>query len=587
MVRTKWPVRNFKKLKQLVKTKSSIIVYKLFFPGDVNMLAKKYPTTTKSWQNLSRHYETVKDLHMRDLFADDPRRFDKFSIRFNNILVDYSKNRITQETIKNFIALAEECDLKKAIDNMFTGEKINETENRAVLHTALRNRDDTPIKVDGQDVMPQVNAVLLQIENFSTRVISGDWQGYTGKKITDIVNIGIGGSDLGPLMVTEALRPYAQKDLRVHFVSNVDGTHITETLKSLNPQTTLFMIASKTFTTQETMTNAFSARSWFLEVAQDLKHVARHFVAISTNSAAVEKFGIDQDNMFVFWDWVGGRYSLWSAIGLSIACYIGYDNFTALLQGAYDMDQHFKSAPYDQNIPVILALIGIWYNNFFGAQTEAILPYDQYLHRFPAYFQQGNMESNGKSTDRAGQKVDYQTGPIIWGEPGTNGQHAFYQLIHQGTKMIPADFLAPAISHNPMGDHHQILLSNFFAQTEALLNGKTREKVIAELKAEGKTDKEINKLLPHKIFEGNRPSNSILIRKLTPGVLGSLIAMYEHKIFVQGVIWNIFSFDQWGVELGKQLAQKILPELADVKPVDTHDSSTNGLINAYKQMIQK
>ncbi len=587
MVRTKWPVRNFKKLKQLVKTKSSIIVYKLFFPGDVNMLAKKYPTTTKSWQNLSRHYETVKDLHMRDLFADDPRRFDKFSIRFNDILVDYSKNRITQETIKNFIALAEECDLKKAIDNMFTGEKINETENRAVLHTALRNRDDTPIKVDGQDVMPQVNAVLLQIENFSTRVISGDWQGYTGKKITDIVNIGIGGSDLGPLMVTEALRPYAQKDLRVHFVSNVDGTHITETLKSLNPQTTLFMIASKTFTTQETMTNAFSARSWFLEVAQDLQHVARHFVAISTNSAAVEKFGIDQDNMFVFWDWVGGRYSLWSAIGLSIACYIGYDNFTALLQGAYDMDQHFKSAPYDQNIPVILALIGIWYNNFFGAQTEAILPYDQYLHRFPAYFQQGNMESNGKSTDRAGQKVDYQTGPIIWGEPGTNGQHAFYQLIHQGTKMIPADFLAPAISHNPMGDHHQILLSNFFAQTEALLNGKTREKVIAELKAEGKTDKEINKLLPHKIFEGNRPSNSILIRKLTPGVLGSLIAMYEHKIFVQGVIWNIFSFDQWGVELGKQLAQKILPELADVKPVDTHDSSTNGLINAYKQMIQK
>ncbi|MDJ0984390.1 MAG: glucose-6-phosphate isomerase [Desulfobacterales bacterium] len=551
------------------------------------MLAKKNPTTTKSWQNLSRHYETVKDLHMRDLFADDPRRFDKFSIRFNDILVDYSKNRITQETIKNFIALAEECDLKKAIDNMFTGEKINETENRAVLHTALRNRDDTPIKVDGQDVMPQVNAVLLQIENFSTRVISGDWQGYTGKKITDIVNIGIGGSDLGPLMVTEALRPYAQKDLRVHFVSNVDGTHITETLKSLNPQTTLFMIASKTFTTQETMTNAFSARSWFLEVAQDLQHVARHFVAISTNSAAVEKFGIDQDNMFVFWDWVGGRYSLWSAIGLSIACYIGYDNFTALLQGAYDMDQHFKSAPYDQNIPVILALIGIWYNNFFGAQTEAILPYDQYLHRFPAYFQQGNMESNGKSTDRAGQKVDYQTGPIIWGEPGTNGQHAFYQLIHQGTKMIPADFLAPAISHNPMGDHHQILLSNFFAQTEALLNGKTREKVIAELKAEGKTDKEINKLLPHKIFEGNRPSNSILIRKLTPGVLGSLIAMYEHKIFVQGVIWNIFSFDQWGVELGKQLAQKILPELADVKPVDTHDSSTNGLINAYKQMIQK
>ena len=551
------------------------------------MLAKKNPTTAKSWQKLQRHYEQIKELNMRNLFADDPRRFDKFSVRFNDILVDYSKNRITEETIEGLIALAEECGLGKALDSMFAGQAINETENRAVLHTALRNRDNTPIKVDGQDAMPQIKAVLKQIENFSKRVISGNWQGYTGKKITDIVNIGIGGSDLGPLMVTEALRPYAQKDLRVHFVSNVDGTHITETLKSLNPETTLFMIASKTFATQETMTNAFSARSWFLEVAQDPQHIARHFVAISTNSAAVEKFGIDKDNMFVFWDWVGGRYSLWSAIGLSIACYIGYANFTSLLQGAYDMDQHFKAAPFDQNIPVILALIGIWYNNFFGAQTEAILPYDQYLHRFPAYFQQGNMESNGKSTDRAGHKVDHQTGPIIWGEPGTNGQHAFYQLIHQGTKMIPADFLAPAISHNPLGNHHQILLTNFFAQTEALLNGKTREEVIAELKAEGKTDKEINKLLPHKIFEGNRPSNSILIRKLTPGVLGSLIAMYEHKIFVQGVIWNIFSFDQWGVELGKQLAQKILPELADDKPVDTHDSSTNGLINAYKKMIKK
>jgi glucose-6-phosphate isomerase len=385
-------------------------------------------------------------------------------------------------------------------------------------------------------------------------------------------------------MVTEALRPYAQKDMRVHFVSNVDGTHITETLKHLDPQTTLFMIASKTFTTQETMTNAFSARNWFLEAAQDAQHVARHFVAISTNIAAVEKFGIDRNNMFVFWDWVGGRYSLWSAIGLSIACYIGYDNFTALLQGAYDMDQHFKSAPFDQNIPVILALIGIWYTNFFGAQTEAILPYDQYLHRFPAYFQQGNMESNGKSIDREGQKVAYQTGPIIWGEPGTNGQHAFYQLIHQGTKMIPADFLAPAISHNPIGEHHQMLLSNFFAQTEALLNGKSKKEVIIELKKEAKSDKEIQKLWPHKVFEGNRPTNSVLFKKLTPEVLGCLIAMYEHKIFVQGVIWNIFSFDQWGVELGKQLAKKILPELADNKSVDSHDSSTNGLINAYKKM---
>ncbi|MGD8411379.1 MAG: glucose-6-phosphate isomerase [Desulfobacterales bacterium] len=548
------------------------------------MLAKKNPTTTKSWQNLCRHYEKMKDLHMRTLFAEDPRRFDKLSIRFNDMIVDYSKNRITEETLKSLIALAEECDLSKAIDSMFAGKKINETENRAVLHTALRNRDNAPVMVDGQDVMPQVNAVLKQMEDFSNQVIAGDWQGYTGKKISDIVNIGIGGSDLGPLMVTEALRPYAKENINVQFVSNVDGTHIAETLKDLNPETTLFMIASKTFTTQETMTNAFSARSWFLDAARDPEHVARHFVAISTNTAAVEQFGIDKENMFVFWDWVGGRYSLWSAIGLSIACYIGYENFKALLRGAFDMDQHFKSAPFDKNIPVLLALIGIWYNNFFGAQTEAILPYDQYMHRFPAYFQQGNMESNGKSSDREGQKVEYQTGPIIWGEPGTNGQHAFYQLIHQGSKLIPADFLAPAVSHNPLDEHHQILLSNFFAQTEALLNGKTQKEVIAELQKEGKTDKEIQKLLPHKIFEGNRPTNSILFEKLTPGVLGSLIAMYEHKIFVQGVIWNIFSFDQWGVELGKQLAKKIFPELADDKPVNTHDSSTKGLINAYKKM---
>jgi glucose-6-phosphate isomerase len=548
------------------------------------MLAKMNPTTTKSWQNLRRHFENTKNIHMKTLFAEDPRRFDKFSIRFNDSLVDFSKNRITQETLKGLIALAEECDLKNAIENMFSGTKINETENRAVLHIALRNRASTPIVVDSQDVMPEVNAVLDQMEDFSNRVISGDWAGYTGKKISDIVNIGIGGSDLGPVMVTEALKPYAQKGLRVHYVSNIDGTHLTETLKQLNPETTLFMIASKTFTTQETMTNAFSAREWFLEKAKDPLHVARHFVAISTNAEAVEKFGIAQENMFVFWDWVGGRYSLWSAIGLSIACYIGYENFVELLQGAFEMDQHFKTAPFDKNIPVILALIGIWYNNFYGAQTEAILPYDQYLHRFPAYFQQGNMESNGKSIDRNGDKIDYQSGPIIWGEPGTNGQHAFYQLIHQGTRLIPADFLAPAISHNPIGEHHQILLSNFFAQTEALLNGKTREEVTAELKKEGKTDKEIQKLLPHKMFEGNHPTNSILFKKLTPGVLGSLIAMYEHKIFVQGVIWNIFSFDQWGVELGKQLAKNILPELADDKPVETHDSSTNGLINAYKQI---
>ncbi|MEJ2102179.1 MAG: glucose-6-phosphate isomerase [Desulfobacterales bacterium] len=517
------------------------------------MLPKVNPITTKSWQILGRHYVKMKKVHMKTLFAENPQRFEKFSSRFNYMLIDYSKNRITEETLKLLIALAEDCDLKGAIENMFSGEKINETENRAVLHIALRNRSNTPIRVHGKDVMPEVN-------------------------------IGIGGSDLGPAMVTQALKPYAREGLAVHFVSNIDGTHLTETLKPLNPDTTLFMIASKTFTTQETMTNAFSARQWFLNKAGDPAHVARHFVAISTNAPAVEKFGIDQDNMFIFWDWVGGRYSLWSAIGLSIACYIGYENFTELLQGAFEMDQHFKTAPFESNIPVILALIGIWYTNFFGAQTEAILPYDQYMHRFPAYFQQGNMESNGKSIDRNGKKVDYQTGPIIWGEPGTNGQHAFYQLIHQGTRLIPADFFAPAVSHNPLGEHHLILLSNFFAQTEALLNGKTKEAVTAELKKEGKTDKEIQKLLPHKMFEGNRPTNSILFKKLTPNVLGSLIAMYEHKIFVQGVIWDIFSFDQWGVELGKQLAKKILPELADDKPINTHDSSTNGLINAYKKM---
>jgi glucose-6-phosphate isomerase len=548
------------------------------------MLPKVNPIMSKSWQSLNRHYTKMEKINMQTLFAEDSQRFSKFSRRFNDMLIDFSKNRITEETLKLLIALAKECGLKGAIAKMFSGEKINETENRAVLHIALRNRDSAPIWVDGKDVMPEVNAVLRKMKVFSDRLNTGDWKGYTGKKITDIVNIGIGGSDLGPAMATQALKPYAKDGLSVHFVSNIDGTHLAETLKRLNPDTTLFMIASKTFTTQETMTNAFSARQWFLNKAADPTNVARHFVAISTNAPEVEKFGMDRDNMFIFWDWVGGRYSLWSAIGLSIACYIGYENFAELLQGAFEMDQHFKTAPFESNIPVILALIGIWYNNFFGAQTEAILPYDQYLQRFPAYFQQGNMESNGKSIDRQGQKVDYQTGPIIWGEPGTNGQHAFYQLIHQGTKLIPADFLAPAISHNPMGEHHRILLSNFFAQTEALLNGKSKETVIAELKKEGKTDKEIKKLLPHKLFDGNRPTNSILFKKLTPRVLGSLIAMYEHKIFVQGVIWNIFSFDQWGVELGKQLAGKILPELTDDKPVVTHDSSTNGLINAYKKM---
>ncbi|MFQ5686773.1 MAG: glucose-6-phosphate isomerase [Candidatus Scalindua sp.] len=548
------------------------------------MLNKINPTETQSWKNLVNHYKEVKSVHMKDLFADDPDRFNKYSIRFNGILVDYSKNIITEETLKLLFQLADDVGLRDAIDQMFTGDAINETENRAVLHIALRNRENNPICVNGKDVMPEINAVLNKMKDFSDKIISGEWKGFTNKKITDIVNIGIGGSDLGPVMVTECLRPYAKEGLEVHFVSNVDGTHITETLKRLNPETTLFLIASKTFTTQETMTNAFAAREWFLKCAKDHAYVAKHFVALSTNIEKVEEFGIDKDNMFVFWDWVGGRYSLWSAIGLSIACYIGYENFTELLQGAFEMDSHFRETPFKRNIPVILALIGIWYNNFFGAQTEAILPYDQYMHRFPAYFQQGNMESNGKSVDRNGNRVNYQTGPVIWGEPGTNGQHAFYQLIHQGTKIIPADFLAPAISQNPIGEHHNILLSNFFAQTEALLKGKTKEEVIEELKKDGKSDDEIEKLYPHKVFEGNRPTNSILFSKLTPKVLGSLIAMYEHKIFVQGVIWNIFSFDQWGVELGKQLAKKILPELGDDKQVDSHDSSTNGLINAFKEI---
>ena len=524
---------------------------------------------------------------MKDLFAADPDRFKKFSFRFKDILVDCSKNRITEETLSLLIGLADETGVKKAIESMFNGDNINATENRAVLHIALRNRANTPIIVDGEDVMPEVNAVLQKIKIFSGQIFTGEWKGYTGKKITDIVNIGIGGSDLGPVMVTEALRPYAREGLSVHFVSNIDGTHITETLKGLNPETTLFMVASKTFTTQETMTNAYSARDWFLDHAQKQAHVARHFVAISTNAEAVAAFGIDNDNMFIFWDWVGGRYSLWSAIGLSIACYIGFDNFSDLLQGAHAMDQHFRSEPFEKNIPLLLALIGIWYTNFFNAQSEAVLPYDQYMHRFPAYFQQGNMESNGKSVDRGGNKLTYQSGPIIWGEPGTNGQHSFYQLIHQGTKFIPADFLASAVSQNPTGEHHKILLSNFFAQTEALMNGKTAEEVVRELKQEGKSAEEITKLAPYKIFEGNKPTNSILFRKLTPQTLGSLIALYEHKIFVQGVIWNIFSFDQWGVELGKQLAQNIQPELSGDQPVHTHDGSTNGLINALKEMREE
>ncbi|WP_413285715.1 glucose-6-phosphate isomerase [Vibrio sp. MA40-2] len=546
------------------------------------MLKNINPTTTQAWNALTTHFESAQDMELKTLFALDEERFSKFSTTFGeNILVDYSKNLVTQETMDNLFALAEETELKAAMNAMFSGEKINQTENRAVLHTALRNRSNKPVMVDGEDVMPAVNAVLDKIEAFTDRVISGDWKGYTGKAITDVVNIGIGGSDLGPYMVTEALTPY-KNHLNMHFVSNVDGTHIVETLKKVNPETTLFLVASKTFTTQETMTNAHSARSWFLETAGDETHVAKHFAALSTNSQAVSEFGIDTENMFEFWDWVGGRYSLWSAIGLSIALSVGYDNYVELLAGAHEMDNHFVDTPFEDNVPVILALIGLWYNNFYGAESEAILPYDQYMHRFAAYFQQGNMESNGKFTDRNGEPVDYQTGPIIWGEPGTNGQHAFYQLIHQGTKLIPCDFIAPAISHNPAGDHHQKLMSNFFAQTEALAFGKNKQQVESEFIALGKTAEDVAALVPFKVFEGNRPTNSILVKEITPRTLGNLIAMYEHKIFVQGVIWNIFTFDQWGVELGKQLANQILPELADESPVDTHDSSTNGLINAFK-----
>jgi glucose-6-phosphate isomerase len=538
-------------------------------------------TTTNAYKYLTDHYIDIVSTGLKELFAADDQRFEKFSARFEDILIDYSKNRINEQTVALLVQLAKECGVKQAIDAMFNGEKINVTENREVLHTALRNRSNTPVLVGGKDVMPGVNAVLAQMKTFSEAVISGEWKGYTGKAITDVVNIGIGGSDLGPVMVTEALKAYKTR-LNLHFVSNVDGTHIAEALKKIDPETTLFLIASKTFTTQETMANAHSARDWFLAGGATEADVAKHFAALSTNAKAVSAFGIDTKNMFEFWDWVGGRYSLCSAIGLSIALGIGFDNFEQLLDGAHAMDVHFRDAEFEQNIPVILALLGIWYNNFFEAESHAILPYDQYLHRFAAYFQQGDMESNGKYVDRNGNVVDYQTGPLIWGEPGTNGQHAFYQLIHQGTKLVPCDFIAPAQSHNPIGEHHTLLLSNFFAQTEALMNGKTKEEVVAELKAQGKTDAEIEKLAPFKVFDGNRPTNSILLKKVTPRALGALIAMYEHKIFVQGIIWNIYSFDQWGVELGKQLAGKILPELRTADEVNTHDASTNGLINQYK-----
>ncbi|MBF0379176.1 MAG: glucose-6-phosphate isomerase [Desulfamplus sp.] len=579
------------------------------------MLKAINPTETQSWKRLTEHYQIMKHVKMKELFEKEPNRFERFSIRWNDILVDFSKNIITDDTLTLLRQLAVDVDLNDAINKMYSGEKINGTEKRAVLHIALRNLSNTPIIFEGRDVMVDVNKVLTQMEDFSEKVRSGEWKGYTGKPIKSIVNIGIGGSDLGPLMVTECLKPYINRDISIYFVSNVDGTHIIETLRKVDPETTLFLIASKTFTTLETMTNANTARRWLLDyTGGEHKYIKYHFAAISTNVDAVAKFGISPENMFEFWDWVGGRYSLWSAIGLSIACAIGFNNFKELLAGANEMDTHFRTTPFDKNIPVVLGLIGIWYVNFFGAKTEAILPYDQYMHRFPAYFQQGNMESNGKSVDREGKKISYATGPVIWGEQGTNGQHAFYQLIHQGNQIIPADFLAPAISHNPIGNHHKILLSNFFAQTEALLNGKNIGEVVQEMRSKGKSDDEINKVAPHKVFDGNKPTNSILFKKLTPRILGSLIAMYEHKIFVQGVIWNIFSFDQWGVELGKELATKILSELEkdelltsndnshihnstnnipinnklnDLVPTHnnpTHDSSTNGLINTFKSM---
>lgn len=540
------------------------------------------PDQTASWKKLTVHAGEMKRKHLRALFLEDKDRFSKYSMCIGDIVFDYSKNLITSETLRLLEELTKECGLKDAIEAMFNGEKINRTENRAVLHTALRNRSDIPVFTEGKDVMPDIKAVLRSMKNFCEQIHNGNWKGYTGKKIRYIVNIGIGGSDLGPVMVTEALRPYWKKDIETFFVSNVDGTHIAETLKRVKPDETLFLIASKTFTTQETMTNAHTAREWFVKHAGNEQHIALHFAALSTNTQEVIKFGIDPQNMFAFWDWVGGRYSLWSAIGLSISLTIGFDHFEELLDGAFHADEHFRHTPFHQNIPVLMAMIGIWYVNFHGAESEAILPYDQYLHRFAAYFQQGNMESNGKYVDRTGNKVNYQTGPIIWGEPGTNGQHAFYQLIHQGTRLIPCDFIAPVISHNPLGDHHTKLLSNFFAQTEALMNGKTAEEVNNELSSLPEMERKA--LLPFKVFEGNRPTNSILIKKITPKSLGMLIALYEHKIFTQGVIWNIYSFDQWGVELGKQLANRILPELSDDVPVRSHDSSTNGLINAFKAM---
>lgn len=548
------------------------------------MLQSKNPTLTQAWTKLQEHFTKMEAVKMSDLFTEDSNRFSNFSIQHKDLLVDYSKNRITAETLRLLQDLAFELDLKSGIEAQFSGQAINKTENRSVLHTALRQQSDDPIVVNGENIIAKIRQVQTQMKQFTNQFHSQDTKGFSGKALNTIVNIGIGGSDLGPVMVTEALKPYWKKGISTHFVSNVDSSHIAEVLRQIDPETTLFIIASKTFTTQETMTNAHSAKDWFLQNGGTQETIQKHFIALSTNEKGAQQFGIAAENIFGFWDWVGGRYSLSSAIGLSIALTIGYDNFEDLLAGLHDMDSHFRSTPFEKNIPVILALIGIWYNNFFGAESEAILPYDQYLHRFPAYFQQGNMESNGKSRDRNGDSITYQTGPIIWGEPGTNGQHAFYQLIHQGTKLIPCDFIATAQTHNPLSDHHEKLLSNFFAQTEALMNGKSEQQVVDEFARKRMSKDQYESIVPFKIFDGNRPSNSILLKKLSPFTLGQLIAMYEHKIFTQGYIWNIFSYDQWGVELGKQLAKAILAELSNDSEITSHDSSTNGLINAYKQL---
>lgn len=551
------------------------------------MLPKTAFINTESYRKLQLHFTDINRHSIRQLFDADPQRAAAFSLHFKSLYFDYSKNRINREIMELLCRMALECGLPQAIAMMFSGDLINEKENRAVLHTALRNMSDTPVITGGKDVMADVRRVRAQMKEFCRRIHSGEWKGYTGKRITDVVNIGIGGSDLGPAMVVDALAHYRVPGMRLHFVSNVDATHLAETLKQVNAETTLFLIASKTFTTQETMTNAASARAWFLQSAQQEKCIAQHFVALSTAKNEVLQFGIDAENMFEFWDWVGGRYSLWSAIGLSIALSIGYDNFEELLWGAYESDLHFRNEPVQKNIPAIMALIGVWYNNFYNAHTHAILPYDQYLHRFPAYMQQTDMESNGKSCDRNGDKVHYATGPVVWGEAGTNGQHAFYQLIHQGTVLIPCDFIIPAQSLNEMGDHHLKLISHCFAQSEALMHGKSREEVTQELQQKGKTPQEIESLLPYMVFDGNRPSNTFLIEKITPRSLGNLIALYEHKVFVQGVLWNIYSFDQWGVELGKKLALRILPELLSGEVAHAHDASTNALIHTALAMRRK